>query len=176
MRFIDIGLEGAWLIEPEPAADERGLFARTFCEREFSQHGTPFRVVQCSTSYNVRRGTLRGMHYQEGDAAEDKLMRCTAGVIHDVIVDLRPGSPTRLRWYAAELSAANRRMLFAPKGFAHGFMALTDGAEVLYQMSSFYEAAAARGVRWNDPALAIRWPAIEPILSERDRAYSDLAP
>ena len=175
MRFVPTGLEGAWLIESEAATDERGVFARTFCEREFAAHGIVFRVVQCSTSYNKRRGTLRGMHYQAGEAAEDKLVRCTAGAIHDVIVDLRPGSATRLKWYASELSAENRRQLFAPKGFAHGFMTLSDGAEVYYQMAQFYEPAAARGVRWNDPALAIRWPAIEPILSERDRGYPALA-
>lgn len=175
MRFVQTGLAGAWLIEPEPIADERGLFARTFCEREFADRGIAFRVVQCSTSFNTQRGTLRGMHYQEGAAAEDKLVRCTMGAVHDVIVDLRPGSPTRLRWYAAELSAQNRRMLFAPKGFAHGFMTLVDQSEVFYQMSELYEPAAARGVRWNDPALGIRWPALEPILSERDRSYPDLA-
>jgi len=176
VRFVQTGLAGAWLIEPEPIADARGLFARTFCEREFAGRGIAFRVVQCSTSFNALRGTLRGMHYQEGAAAEDKLVRCTMGAIHDVIVDLRPGSPTRLKWYAAELSAHNRRALFAPKGFAHGFMTLVEASEVFYQMSAFYDPAAARGVRWNDPALGIRWPGIEPILSERDRAYPDLAP
>lgn len=175
MRFVQTGLAGAWLIEPEPIADERGLFARTYCDREFADRGIAFRVVQCSTSFNALRGTLRGMHYQEGAAAEDKLVRCTMGAIHDVIVDLRPGSPTRLKWYAAELSAQNRRMLFAPKGFAHGFMTLVEASEVFYQMSEFYEPAAARGVRWNDPALGIRWPALEPILSETDRSYPDLA-
>jgi dTDP-4-dehydrorhamnose 3,5-epimerase len=174
VRFVETGLAGAWLIEPEPVADERGLFARTFCEREFAARGIVFRVRQCSTSFNARPGTLRGMHYQESAAAEDKLVRCTMGTIHDVIIDLRPGSPTRLKWYAAELSARNRRMLFAPKGFAHGFMTLVEASEVFYQMSEFYDAAAARGVRWNDPALGIRWPALEPILSERDRSYPDM--
>ena len=174
MRFIETGLAGAWLIEPEPVADERGSFARTYCEREFAEHGIGFRVVQCSTSFNDHRGTLRGMHYQAGEAAEDKLVRCTRGAVHDVIVDLRPRSGTRLKWYAAELSADNRRMLFAPKGFAHGFMTLQDGSEVFYQMSQFYDPAAGRGVRWNDRALGIRWPAVEPIISERDRSYPDL--
>ncbi|HXM81120.1 MAG TPA: dTDP-4-dehydrorhamnose 3,5-epimerase [Burkholderiales bacterium] len=176
MRFSETGLAGAWLIEPEPAADERGMFARTYCEREFAEHGIPFRVVQCNTSYNARRGTLRGMHYQEGAAAEERLVRCTAGAIYDVVVDLRKESPTRLKWFAAELSAENRSMIFVPKGFAHGFMTLCDGAEVFYQMSQFYEPAAARGVRWNDPRLAIRWPKGEPILSDRDRSYPDLLP
>lgn len=175
MRFVETGLKGAWLIEPEPIPDDRGSFARTYCEREFAAHGIEFRVVQCSTSYNARRATLRGMHYQEGAAAEDKLVRCTRGAIYDVIVDLRQASPTRLKWYAAELSADNGRTLLAPKGFAHGFMTLQDGSEVLYQMSQFYEPGAARGVRWNDKALGIRWPLSDPILSERDRSYPDLA-
>lgn len=175
MRFTQTGLAGAWVIEPEPIADPRGMFARTYCEREFAEHGIAFRVVQCNTSYNERKGTLRGMHYQEAEAAEDKLVRCTMGALYDVIVDLRPRSATRLKWYAAELSAENRRMLFTPKGFAHGFMTLVDGTEVFYQMSAFHEPAAARGVRWNDPALRIRWPAGDPILSERDRSYPDLA-
>jgi dTDP-4-dehydrorhamnose 3,5-epimerase len=175
MVFQETGLPGAWLIDVEPAADARGLFARTYCDREFAVHGIQFRAVQCNTSFNTVRNTLRGMHYQEGNAAEDKLVRCTAGAIYDVIVDLRPDSKMRLRWYAAELSAANRRMLYIPQGFAHGFKTLTDGAEVFYQMSAFYEPGAARGVRWNDPALAIRWPAGEPLVSERDRGYPNLA-
>jgi dTDP-4-dehydrorhamnose 3,5-epimerase len=115
------------------------------------------------------------MHFQEGEAAEERLVRCTSGAIYDVIVDLRPDSKTRLEWFATELSAGNRRMLFVPKGFAHGFKTLTDGCEVFYQMSSAYDAAAARGVRWNDPALGIRWPGGEPIVSERDRGYPDLS-
>ncbi len=174
MRFIETGIPGAWLIEPEPVADERGLFARTFCQREFAARGIDFRVVQASTSYNEKAGTLRGMHYQEGAAAEDKLLRCTRGAIYDVIVDLRPASVQRFRWYATELSADNRRALYVPKGLAHGFKTLAPGSEVYYQMSEFYEPGAARGVRWNDKALGIRWPAGEPILSERDRSYPDI--
>ena len=115
MRFSETGLAGAWLIEPDPATDERGMFARTYCEREFAEHGIAFRVVQCNTSYNVHRGTLRGMHYQEGAAAEERLVRCTAGAIYDVVVDLRKESPTRLKWFAAELSAQNRRTILVPK-------------------------------------------------------------
>lgn len=176
MRFTQTGLAGAWLIEPEPIEDPRGMFARTYCEREFAAHGIGFHVVQCNTSYNERKGTLRGMHYQQAEAAEDKLVRCTMGALYDVVVDLRPSSPTRFKWYAAELSAANRRMLFAPKGFAHGFMTLLDGTEVFYQMSAFYDPVAARGVRWDDRALGIRWPQGDPILSQRDRSYPDLAP
>lgn len=176
MKFTPTPLAGAFLIELEPIADARGAFARTYCEREFAEHGIAFRVVQCSTSVNRGRDTLRGMHYQEGAAAEERLVRCTAGAVYDVIADLRPRSPTRLQWYAAELTAENRRMLFVPKGFAHGFKTLADGAEVFYQMSSAYDAAAARGVRWNDPALGIRWPGGAPILSERDAGYPDFRP
>ena len=176
MRFVDTGLPGAWLIEVEANADERGLFARTYCRREFATQGIEFDVVQCSTSYNEKAGTLRGLHWQEGDAAEDKLVRCTQGAIYDVIVDLRPGSSSRLKWYAAELSAANRRSLYVPKGFAHGFKTLVAGAEVFYQMAQFFAPGAARGARWNDPAFGIRWPAGEPILSERDRTHPDFRP
>ena len=175
MRFIETGIPGAWLIEPEAHADERGLFARTYCEREFAEHGIAFRIVQASTSYNEKAGTLRGMHYQEGAAAEDKLVRCTRGALYDVVVDLRPG-PGRLRWYGAELTADNRRMLYIPKGLAHGFKTLVAATEVSYHMSEFHAPGAARGLRWNDPAIGIRWPGGEPILSERDRAYPDLAP
>jgi dTDP-4-dehydrorhamnose 3,5-epimerase len=176
VKFLPTPLAGAFVVEPEPISDARGMFARTYCEQEFAAHGVPFRTVQCNTSFNLRRDTLRGMHFQEGSAAEERLVRCTSGEIHDVIVDLRPDSKTRLQWFAAALSAGNRRMLFIPKGFAHGFKTLTDGCEVFYQMSSAYDAAAARGVRWNDPAFGIRWPGGTPILSERDRSYPDFSP
>jgi len=176
MRFSETGLAGVWLIGPEPIEDERGMFARTFCEREFAARGIAFRAVQCSTSFNHAAGTLRGMHYQEGAAAEDKLVRCTAGAVYDVVVDLRPGSTTRLKWVAAELTADNHKMLFIPRGFAHGFKTLADGSEIFYQISQFYEPGAGRGVRWDDPALGIRWPGGEPILSRRDRMYPDLVP
>ena len=175
MRFLETGLAGAWLIEPEPAEDERGLFARTYCERELAGRGIRARFVQCSTSFNRRANTLRGMHYQAEPAAEEKIVRCTRGAIHDVIADLRAGSPTRLKWFAAELTADNRRALYVPRGFAHGFKTLADASEIFYQISEFYDPAAARGVRWNDPALGIRWPGGEPILSERDRGYPDIA-
>lgn len=176
MRFLDTGLAGAFLIEVEPAADERGIFARTYCEREFAVRGIDSRFIQCSTSYNRRKDTLRGMHYQAEPAAEEKLVRCTRGAIYDVIVDLRPASPTRLRRFAAELTAENRRALYIPKGFAHGFKTLADDTEVFYQISEFYDPAVARGVRWDDPRLAIRWPGGTPILSDRDRSYPDLEP
>jgi dTDP-4-dehydrorhamnose 3,5-epimerase len=176
MVFKETGLAGAWLIETEAARDERGYFARTYCEREFAAKGIAFRAVQCSTSYNARRGTLRGIHFQAGAAAEEKLVRCTRGAIYDVIVDLRKDSPSRRKWFAAELTADNGRLLFIPKGFGHGFMTLADASEMFYQISQFYDPEAARGVRWNDPALDIGWPAYDPILSERDRSYPDLAP
>jgi len=175
VKFSPTPLAGAFVVELEPISDTRGMFARTYCEREFAAHGIAFGAVQCNTSFNRSRDTLRGMHFQEGEAAEERLVRCTSGTIYDVIVDLRPDSKTRLKWFATELSAANRRMLFVPKGFAHGFKTLTDGCEVFYQMSSAYDATAARGVRWNDPALGIRWPGGEPIVSERDRGYPDLS-
>jgi dTDP-4-dehydrorhamnose 3,5-epimerase len=174
VKFIETSLKGAFVVEIEPAIDERGLFARTYCKREFAAHGIECRFVQCSISYNRRKHTLRGMHYQDEPVAEDKIVRCTRGAIYDVIVDLRSGSPTRLSWFAAELTQDNRRALFIPKGFAHGFKTLTDDAEIYYQISAFYEPAAARGVRWNDPRLAIDWPPGEPIVSDRDRSYPDL--
>src|SRR5947209_3161735 len=146
MRFVETPLPGAFLLDPELIEDERGLFARTWSEAEFREHGLNPRVVQCNLSYNRVRGTLRGMHYQIAPRQEVKLVRCTAGAIHDVIIDLRPGSPTRLRWFGAELSAENRRALYIPEGFAHGFLTMTDGAEVFYQMSEYYAPELARGV------------------------------
>jgi dTDP-4-dehydrorhamnose 3,5-epimerase len=170
MRFTETPLAGAWVIELEELADERGFFARSFCRDEFGAHGLDPAVAQCNVSFNRRRGTLRGLHYQAEPHAESKLVRCTRGAIWDIIVDLRPGSATGRRWYAAELTADNRRALYAPAGFAHGFQTLADDSEVLYQMSEFYHAELARGVRWSDPALAIPWPVPQPIVSERDRA------
>ncbi len=175
MRLTATALAGAFLVEPEPIADVRGFFARTACRDAFAAAGLNGDFVQSSTSFNHRRHTLRGMHYQREPHAEDKLVRCTAGAIYDVIVDLRPDSPTRLGWLAAELTAANRRGLYVPKGFAHGFLTLTDGAEVFYQITTRFEGSAAAGVRWNDPRLGIEWPAADPILSERDAGYPDLA-
>ena len=171
MRFVQTGLAGAWLIEPEPIADARGLFARTFCEREFAGRGIAFRVVQCSTSFNALRGTLRGMHYQEGAAAEDKLVRCTMGAIHDVIVDLRPESPTHLQHFGVELTADNGKMLVVPKGFAHGFLTLTAATEVFYMVGEYHAPQHATGLRHDDPALAIDWPAPVRVISDRDRNW-----
>ena len=174
MKFLPTALPPLTIIEPEPIADERGLFARTWCREEFRAHGLDSDLAQCSVSANRRRGTLRGLHYQVAPRAEAKLVRCTAGAIIDVALDLRPESPTRGRWLAVELSARDRRMLYIPKGFAHGFQTLEDDTEVFYQISESYDPACARGVRWDDPAFAIRWPeAPGRILSERDASYPD---
>lgn len=174
MEFRETALPGAYVIELEPNPDERGFFARSFCEREFADHGLATRFVQSNVSFNRRALTLRGMHYPLAPHAEVKLVRCTAGALHDVIVDLRPDSPTRLRWLGVELSAANRRALYIPAGFAHGFLTLRDGTEVLYDMGAAYAPAFARGFRWNDPKVGIRWPAEPQVISERDRDYPDL--
>ena len=174
MRFTPTPLAGAYLIDVEPAADERGLFARTWCRREMEQRGLDSSLVQCSVSFSKRRGTLRGMHWQAAPHEETKIVRCTRGAVHDVVLDLRPGSPTFKRWFAAELTADNRRALYIAAGMAHGFQTLTDDAEVLYQMSEFHHADGARGVRWNDPAFAIEWPEVaERTMSERDRGWPD---
>ena len=173
MKFDEVPLPGAYLIELEPMVDERGFFARTWCEEEFRLHGLNASLAQCSVSFNTRRNTLRGMHYQSEPHAEAKVVRCIAGAIYDVLLDLRPGSPTYLGWYAAELSAANRRMLYIPEGFAHGFQTLVDHCEVFYQISRPYSPEYARGVRWNDPRFGIEWPDRNPILSPKDSAFAD---
>ena len=173
MLFTKTKLDGAWLIEAEPIADSRGWFARTFCARAFEDHGLETRFVQHSTSQNVSRATLRGMHFQTGSHAEIKLVRCLKGAIYDVIVDLNPGSPTYGHWQAFELSAANMRQLYIPKGFAHGFQTLEDGCEIGYLISEFYAPEASTGVRWNDPAFAIDWPRIPQLISPRDAQYPD---
>lgn len=177
LRFIETPLAGAYLIEPVRREDERGFFARVFDEAEFAARGLRTRFPQCSVSYNARRHTLRGMHYQVEPAAEAKLVRCTAGAIHDVILDLRPSSTTFGHWFAAELAADNHRALYVPEGFAHGFQTLCEGSEVYYQISREYDPAAARGVRWDDPVFGIDWPAAPVrVMSERDRSYPDFAP
>ena len=167
-------IPGVFLLEPELVEDERGAFARTWCPREFAARGLSPNLAQCSLSFNARKGTLRGMHYQAAPYAEAKLVRCTRGAIYDVALDLRPGSPTFKRWTARELSADNRRMLYIPEGCAHGFQTLADDTEVFYQISEFYHPEAARGVRWDDPAFGIAWPPAERrILSARDAGYED---
>jgi dTDP-4-dehydrorhamnose 3,5-epimerase len=176
VHFVETRLPGAYLVEIERHDDERGFFARTFCEREFASHGLLTHYPQCNLSYNVSAHTLRGMHYQAAPHQEVKLVRCVAGAIHDVIVDLRPGSPTRLRWIGVDLDAARRRALYVPAGFAHGFLTLSGGAEVFYQMGHFYEPEAARGFRWDDPAFGIEWPVRPAVISERDRSYPEFDP
>jgi dTDP-4-dehydrorhamnose 3,5-epimerase len=171
--FTPTPLEGAFVIEPEPAADARGLFARTWCRRELEARGLETAIAQCSTSFNKRKGTLRGMHYQEAPFAETKIVRCTRGVIHDVIVDLRPQSPTFRHHVAVVLTAEDRKALYIPTGFAHGFQTLEDDTEVLYQISEFYSPEHSRGVRWDDPAFRIAWPPDDRTMSERDRSYPD---
>jgi len=174
--FTPTALPGAVLVDLERHEDARGHFARTWCAREFRDAGLSDRLVQASVSYNHRRGTLRGLHYQVAPHEEDKLVRCTAGAIWDVIVDLRPDSPTYLRHVAVELRAATGRALYIPRGFAHGFQTLEDGSEVFYQMSEFYAPEAGRGVRWNDPRFGIDWPIADPILHPRDAGYADYHP
>ena len=176
MIFAETPLKGAYVIDLDRLADERGFFARTWCRREFEAHGLNAGLAQCNISFNYKRGTLRGMHYQVAPHAEAKLVRCTTGSIYDVIVDLRADSPTFKQWFAVELSSENRRMLYVPEGLAHGFLTLTDGAEVSYQMSEFYVPECARGVRWNDMAFDIHWPFKATLISERDRAYPDFIP
>jgi len=173
MIFRETRLKGAFIIEPERLEDERGFFARTFCIEEFRKGGIEFRVVQCNISFNKKKGTLRGMHYQIAPYEEAKLVRCTMGAIYDVIIDLRPESPTFKQWIAVELTAENRLMLYVPKGFAHGFQTLENNTEVFYQMSESYHPECARGVRWEDPMFGIEWPILPPILSWRDRSYLD---
>jgi dTDP-4-dehydrorhamnose 3,5-epimerase len=173
MQFRATALSDVVIVDPDPHVDERGLFARTFCENEFASAGLPVRFVQSSVSFNRRKGTLRGMHYQVPPNAEGKLVRCTRGAVYDVALDLRPTSSSFMRWVGVELTADNRRALYIPPGYAHGFQALADETELLYLMTEFYAPEAARGVRWNDPAFAIEWPVSETFLSPRDASYPD---
>lgn len=174
MIFSETKLPGAFIIEVKRLEDERGFFGRSFCRREFEERGlNPF-VAQCNISFNRDAGTLRGMHFQAAPHAEEKLVRCTRGALYDVIIDLRPESPTFKRWVSLELTEDNGRMLYIPKGFAHGFQTLVDETEIFYQMSTFYHPESGRGVRWNDPAFGIQWPETDRvILSDRDRLWPD---
>ena len=176
MLFRPTPLSGLAVVEPEKREDGRGYFARTFCAEEFASAGLPVSFLQCNTSFNKRRGTLRGLHYQADPFPEAKLVRCTRGAIFDVAVDLRPGSPTRCHWFGLTLTADNASMLFIPGGFAHGFQTLEDASEVFYQMGESYRSDLARGVRWNDKAFGIEWPVEDPILSPGDADYPDFAP
>lgn len=171
MIFTATPLAGAMVLDLERREDSRGFFARTFCADEFAAHGLLPRVVQCNVSYNDEAGTMRGMHYQIPPAAETKLVRCTRGAIYDVIVDLRTESPTYLQHFGVELSEHNRRALFVPELFAHGYLALTGGAEVTYQVGEFYTPGAERGLRYDDPALAIEWPMPITVISEKDAGW-----
>lgn len=198
MLFTETKLKGAYLIDIEKNEDERGFFARSWCQREFEAHGLNPRVVQCNISFNRKKGTLRGMHYQAPPFEEAKLVRCTMGSIYDVIVDLRPASPTHCQWIGVELSSASSllmgcssqltvadpelrrrahcyRMLYVPDGFAHGFISLEDETEVFYQMSEFYAPDSGRGFRWNDPAFGIEWPMEPAVISEKDKNYPDFS-
>jgi dTDP-4-dehydrorhamnose 3,5-epimerase len=173
--FVPTALPGAFVVEPERREDQRGFFARTWCAREFEAHGLNPRLAQCSVSFSKRKGTLRGMHYQVAPYQEAKLVRCTMGAIHDVIIDLRPTSPAYKQHLAVVLTAENRRMLYVPEGFAHGFQTLADDTEVFYQMSEFYSPDHARGIRWDDPAFALVWPPDDRIIIDRDQSYPDFA-
>lgn len=170
MLFRPMAIEGVWLIQPERQVDDRGYFARTYCDREFAAHGLPTQFPQCNVSRNARRGTLRGLHWQDDPNQEGKLVRCVRGAVMDVAVDLRRGSPTRGQWISSELTADNGEALFIPPGFAHGFQALRDGTELFYMMTESYRDGLARGLRWNDPTLAISWPLADPLVSDRDAA------
>ena len=174
LKFTELNLANAFIIQPELIADERGFFARSFCTQEFANHGLNQKLEQCNISFNHKNGTLRGMHFQIGDKSEVKVVRCTMGKIYDVIIDLRPASPTFNQWYGVELSAANRLMLYIPQGFAHGFQTLDDDTEVFYQMSESFAPTYARGIRWDDPFFMIQWPYLKPsIISTKDQQYPD---
>ncbi len=168
MKFTETKLKGAFILDLEPHEDSRGFFARTFCQKEFEAHGLKPIVAQCNCSFNHKKGTLRGMHYQIPPAAETKLVRCTRGAVYDVIVDLRPDSPTYLQHIGVELTEHNRRQLYVPEMFAHGYLTLTDGAEVTYQVGEFYTPGYERGIRFDDPALKIEWPIPIEVISEKD--------
>jgi dTDP-4-dehydrorhamnose 3,5-epimerase len=175
MIFRETKLPGIFEIYLEPNYDDRGFFARTWCEKEFKSHGLNPTVKQCNVSFNAKKGTLRGVHFQAEPHSEAKVVRCTSGAIYDVVLDLRPVSPTFKKWIGVSLTAANRHVLYIPEGCAHGFLTLEDNTEVSYQMSEFYHPDSARGVRWNDPAFQIAWPEKVEVISERDRTYPDFA-
>ena len=175
MLFEETDLKGVFLIKPEIFTDQRGFFARSFCRREFEAHGLDPRVVQCSISFNIKKSTLRGMHFQRPPHAEIRLVRCTRGAVYDVVLDLRAGSPTFRRWVATELSDENRLAIYVPEGFAHGFQTLEAETEVFYQISEFHNQTAAAGVRWDDTAFGIEWPKANRTISAKDLSYPDFA-
>ncbi|MBF0408690.1 MAG: dTDP-4-dehydrorhamnose 3,5-epimerase [Candidatus Riflebacteria bacterium] len=171
MIFRETSLKGLFIIDIEPLSDERGFFARSWCEKDFLSHGISFNNVQCNISFNKRQGTLRGMHFQKEPDAEQKIVRCTMGSIYDVVADIRPDSATYGRWEAFELNSGNRRMLYIPRGLAHGFQTTSDNTEVFYQMGNFFNPQSASGIRWNDPFFNIKWPLPVSCISEKDCNY-----
>jgi dTDP-4-dehydrorhamnose 3,5-epimerase len=173
MKFEQTPLPGAYLIDLQPIEDGRGFFSRTFCRHEFEKHGLNPAISQCNVALNIVRGTLRGMHYQVAPFREVKVIRCIGGAILDVIIDLRPDSPAYRRWFGVELSARNRRALYVPEGFAHGYLTLSDNTEIQYMVSEFYSPAHERGIRWNDPAFAIEWPMAPRVISDKDAGHPD---
>jgi dTDP-4-dehydrorhamnose 3,5-epimerase len=176
MKFTETPLKGAFLIELEKRGDDRGWFARFFCEREFQQRGLNHRIVQINNSFSKTRGTLRGMHYQLAPKAEDKIFRCIRGTIFDAVIDLRPDSPTFLKSFTVELTAENRTMLYIPQGFAHGFMTLSEDTEMFYLVTEFYSPEHERSIRYNDPRFNIHWPMEPAVISEKDRNLPDFNP
>jgi dTDP-4-dehydrorhamnose 3,5-epimerase len=176
MIFTETSLPGSYLIQMEPIWDERGFFARIWCEEEFRDHGLNPSLRQTSLSFNLKKGTLRGMHYQIGKFQEAKLIRCVTGAIFDVIIDLRRESSTFRKYFGVVLASVNRKLLYVPEGFAHGYQALTNNTEVFYQISKIYSPEHARGVRWNDPVFAIDWPEAVTVISARDRDFPDFDP
>jgi len=173
MIFIELELKGAWLVEVKKIEDERGFFGRAWCRNEFLEHGLNPDFVQLNTSFTIRKGTIRGMHYQVDPYQEVKFIRCTRGRIWDVIIDLRPASPTYMKWTANELSADNYKMVYVPENFAHGFISLEDHSEVYYPVTQFYTPGAERGIRWNDPAFDIQWPVPVDLVSAKDSQHPD---
>ena len=171
MIFTETKIKGVYILEPELLKDARGFFARSFCKEELQNYGLETEIVQCNISYNKKRGTLRGMHYQATPYEEAKIVSCTKGAIHDVVLDLRKYSETYLKWFSEELSDENFKMMYIPKGCAHGFQTLKDGAVVYYQMTEFFHPECAKGVRWDDPIFEIQWPPGERIISERDKNF-----
>jgi dTDP-4-dehydrorhamnose 3,5-epimerase len=176
MRFTETGVSGAYLIDPDPHGDDRGFFARLWCREEFGAKGLRPMIAQCNNAFTARRGTLRGLHYQVAPYEEVKIVRCVRGAIFDVYVDLRPDSATYLRWFGAELTAENRRLMYVPEGCAHGYLTLADDTELIYFVSQSYHPEAERGVRWNDPRFGIKWPAVESLtISAKDEQWADYA-
>src|ERR1700690_1417856 len=173
MIFQETKLAGVFEVDLELRTDERGFFARSWCRREFEEHGLNPSLAQCSVSFNKRKGTLRGMHFKAAPSPEVKLVRCTMGAIYDVVIDLRPQSPTFKKWIGIVLTPQNRHMIYVPEGCAHGFMTLQDESEIFYQISEFFAPELARGVRWDDPAFGVSWPERVEVISERDRTYPD---